>query len=140
MQCWGKTSIHFTKDLLCRCLGAQVRKQCVPVEFKANATTMKVTPLSIAAILFLATNSFSHSFSQCQCPVSMVAKMSSAQSVVHKQGFCCIIGSNEAGRGSTVAGLVVVTSCCSIKTNFHGQFQPIEGADNSKALTEEERN
>jgi len=67
----------------------------------------------------------------------MVAKSLSTRSVesdLHKRGFPFIIGSDEAGRGC-IAGPVVVASCCCLSYT-----QPsIDGVDDSKNLSEEER-
>ena len=56
-----------------------------------------------------------------------------AEKELYKRGYKHVIGSDEAGRGA-LAGPVIAASCCIITENIN-TFQPIQGVDDSKALT-----
>jgi ribonuclease HII len=56
---------------------------------------------------------------------------------LNKRGFHPIIGSDESGTGS-IAGPVIAASCC-ILTEDWSDYIPIDGVDDSKAVSPEER-
>lgn len=74
--------------------------------------------------------------------IMMVSKSLSTRSVeaaLHKRGFHFVLGSDEAGRGC-IAGPVVVATCCCLKSEENDDATIIEGVDDSKNLSEDERN
>lgn len=59
-----------------------------------------------------------------------------AEKSLNERGFHPIIGSDESGRGC-IAGPVIAASCC-ILTDW-GEYKPIDGVGDSKALSSAER-
>jgi|AntRauTorckE5430_2_1112549.scaffolds.fasta_scaffold26993_1 ribonuclease HII len=73
--------------------------------------------------------------------VSAFATKKNAVSVennLYQKGYQYIIGTDEVGRGS-IAGPVLSTSCCIFLQNFEGPIELIPGVNDSKELSEEER-
>lgn len=62
----------------------------------------------------------------------------SVENTLFQKGYQYIIGTDEVGRGS-IAGPVLSTSCCIFLQNFEGPIELIPGVNDSKELTEEER-
>jgi len=61
-----------------------------------------------------------------------------AEKDLRKRGYRYIIGADEAGRGA-LAGPVVAASCCILADDIDTGMTPIAGVDDSKALTQTDR-